>query len=54
MQKMSEQQPEATELEAIKNNLAGNFVIGLTSQATATTYLFNVEQLNLAHDWLES
>ena len=54
MQKISDRQPENTELEAIKNNLAGNFVIGLTSQATATTYLFNVEQFNLPDDWLES
>ena len=54
MQKMADRQPEEVELEAIKNNLAGNFVIGLTSQATTAAYLFNVEQYNLPDDWLDS
>lgn len=54
MRMMSDVRVDETELESYKNNLVGNFAIGLTTQATTTTYLFNMEQYGLPEDWVES
>ena len=54
MRMMSDARVDETELESYKNNLVGNFAIGLTTQATTTTYLFNMEQYGLPEDWVES